>query len=124
MIRRPLMMVLGFCALALAGLGILLPVLPTTPFVICAAGCFSATSPRLYQKLAGTKYFGEYIQNYKQKTGISNKARWTGLIFLWTALVISAIAANSLHVYIALAIVGVCVSIHILTIRRARNKNN
>lgn len=115
--RRVLLLSAGFAMLGLGGVGILLPVLPTTPFVLCASGCFAAASPRLYRWLAGTRYFGEYIQNYRQKTGISTKARVTGLIFLWGMLLLSMLLVQKPVVIGILAVVGVAVSIHILTIR-------
>ncbi|MGI6004659.1 MAG: YbaN family protein [Christensenellales bacterium] len=118
--KRIVLLVLGFLALVLGGIGIFLPVLPTTPFVLCAAGCFAASSPALYEKLLRTRYFGEYIRNYKEKTGISARTRWTGIIFLWLMLGISAVLVQKTHVWIILGVVGVCVSIHILTIRRKR----
>lgn len=115
--RRILLLIGGCAALALGGVGVALPFLPTTPFVLIAAGCFAVSSPRLYQKLAETKYFGEYIRNYKERTGISRRARVTGLVFLWLTLGVSAAVFCNTHVWIALGIVGVAVSAHILTIR-------
>lgn len=117
--RRVILMALGFGALGLGAVGMALPVLPTTPFVLCAAGCFGASSPRLYQRLAATRYFGEYIRNYKHKTGISRRARATGLLFLWATLGISMALSQKPTVIAILAVVGVAVSIHLLTIRRA-----
>lgn len=116
--RQIVLLVLGFGALALGGLGLLLPVLPTTPFVLCAAGCFATASPRMYQKLLKTRYFGEYIQNYKSKVGISRKARVLGMLSLWGALLLSMLFSKNPYVVLLLAVVGVGVSIHLLTIRR------
>lgn len=111
---------LGALALVMGGIGLFLPIWPTTPFVLCAAGCFGASSPKLYRRLESTRYFGEYIRNYKNKTGISARARWTGIAFLWATLGISALIFQTLHLAIILAVVGVAVTVHILTIRRQR----
>ncbi|MEL7608900.1 MAG: YbaN family protein [Bacillota bacterium] len=115
--KRILLICLGSIALALGGIGLLLPVWPTTPFVLCAAGCFGASSPRLLKKLENMRLFGEYVQNYRNKTGISSRARWTSIAFLWATLGISAALVHSALVWIILGVVGVSVSIHILTIR-------
>lgn len=120
MVKRIILITLGFGALILGGVGVVLPILPTTPFVLCAAGCFGASSPGLYKKLANTRYFGEYIRNYMHKTGISNKARYTGIAFLWGTLLLSGLLARRLPVTIALLVVGACVTIHIATIRRSK----
>ncbi len=118
--KRAMLMGAGFLALALAGAGLLLPVLPTTPFVLCAAGCFAVASPGLYRRLAATRYFGEYISNYKNKTGIGKKARYTGLAFLWGTLLVSAALAARPLVWGILAVVGVAVSVHILLLPKKR----
>ncbi len=116
--RRILLLVAGTLALALGGVGLLVPVLPTTPFVLCAAGCYATASPRMYQKLLHMRFFGEYIQNYRNKVGISQKARFGGLAFLWLALVVSMLLSRNPYLVGGLAFVGAVVSVHILTIRK------
>jgi uncharacterized membrane protein YbaN (DUF454 family) len=118
-VKKYALLTLGFLALAVGAVGIFMPILPTTPFVICAAACFGASSPKLARRLENNRFFGEYIRNYRDKSGISRKTRIRGLVFLWTALIISAIAFRHVHVWIILSVVGVAVSIHILTIRAA-----
>lgn len=115
-----MLVVLGSLSLVVGVIGAFLPILPTTPFVLCAAGCFSASYPPLYHWLAKTKYFGEYIKNYKNKTGISKKARFMGVGFLWVTLTISAVLFRHTHVWIILGIVGIAVTTHILMIRRKK----
>jgi uncharacterized membrane protein YbaN (DUF454 family) len=116
-LRRILLNVLGFLAIGLGTAGIFLPLLPTTPFVLLAAGCFASANPKMYKWLVKSKYFGEYIRNYREKTGISMQTRVRALIFLWAALGISAVIFRAVHVWIILGIVGVGVSIHLLLIR-------
>jgi uncharacterized membrane protein YbaN (DUF454 family) len=118
--KRVALNIIGFITLGLGAIGILLPVLPTTPFVLCAAACFSVANPALYKKLASSRYFGEYIRNYREKTGVSRSARAAGLIFLWSTLAISALIFRRPLLWAILGTVGVLVSIHILTIRRRR----
>ncbi len=116
--KRILFNILGFAALICGAAGIALPVLPTTPFVLCAAGCFSAANPAMYRFLSDSKYFGEYIRNYKERTGISNAARVRGIVFLWTSLVISGVLVRRPAVLLILLLVGAAVTVHILMIRR------
>ncbi|MGI6665105.1 MAG: YbaN family protein [Christensenellaceae bacterium] len=122
MLRKALLLLGGFIALGFGAIGIFLPILPTTPFVICAGICFSMVSPNLYNWLLSTKYFGEYLRNYKYKTGISKEARRNGLLFLWGTLLLSALIFRGVLIWSILFVVGVCVSIHILTIRRVPAK--
>jgi uncharacterized membrane protein YbaN (DUF454 family) len=119
--KKILLNIAGFLALAAGAIGVLLPIMPTTPFVLCAAGCFSAANPAIYRRLAGSKIFGEYISNYREKTGIGTASRVRGLVFLWTMLIVSALLVRKPLVLAVLGVVGVAVSIHILTIRRKRN---
>ena len=116
--KKIILLAAGFLALGLGAVGMLLPVLPTTPFVLVAAGCFGVSSPRLAAKLENTRYFGEYIRNYRSKTGITPAARRTGLVFLWATLILSAALFRSPHLLIVLGVVGIAVTVHILMIRR------
>jgi uncharacterized membrane protein YbaN (DUF454 family) len=92
--------------------------------VICAAACFGTASPALARKLENNRFFGEYIRNYRNKCGISRKARIRGLVFLWTALLVSALLIRHIHMWLLLSAVGIAVSIHLLTIGRKRDIQN
>jgi uncharacterized membrane protein YbaN (DUF454 family) len=118
--KKLLLSIAGFAALGLGGIGIFLPVLPTTPFVLCAAGCFSAANPALYRKLANSRYFGEYIRNYREKTGVSHTAKLRALIFLWLTLSVSAAVFRRPLVWAILALVGAAVSAHIALLRKKK----
>ena len=120
--KRIVLTFLGCLALVLGGIGILLPLLPTTPFVLLAAGCFSASSPRLYRRLEQSRLFGEYLRNYRDKTGISRGARFRALFFLWLTIGISLFFLRPLHLRIVLGAVCLCVTIHLLTIPKQRTK--
>jgi uncharacterized membrane protein YbaN (DUF454 family) len=116
-LKRILLNVFGFLAIALGTAGVFLPLLPTTPVVLLAAGCFGSANPKMYTWLVKSKYFGEYIRNYREKTGISMQTRVRAIVFLWVTLGLSAVIFRRVHVWIILAIVGAAVSIHLLTIR-------
>jgi uncharacterized membrane protein YbaN (DUF454 family) len=115
--KRILLNALGFLAIGLGTAGIFLPLLPTTPFVLLAAGCFARANPKMYHWIGKSKYFGEYIRNYYEKKGISMQTRVRALIFLWVTLGVSAAIFRTVHVWIILGIVGIGVSIHLLLIR-------
>ncbi|MDR0916666.1 MAG: YbaN family protein [Oscillospiraceae bacterium] len=121
--KKILLLIAGFLLLAVGGIGIFLPILPTTPFVMLAAGCFGASSPKLAEKLENTKIFGEYVRNYRNKTGISNKSRYTGIVCLWAVLIISGAVVRRPKMLIVLAVVGVAVTIHILLLRKSEPKD-
>lgn len=66
----------GFLSLTLGVIGIFLPVLPTTPFVLLAAGCFARSSPKLHQWLRNTSLFGNILVNWEQNKCIPLKSKF------------------------------------------------
>jgi uncharacterized membrane protein YbaN (DUF454 family) len=117
-VKKILLLILGFLTLGVGMIGVFLPILPTTPFVLIAAGCFSASSPAIYRRLENSPFFGEYINGIRDKRPISTKARVQGIVVLWVLLILSMLIVSRTHVTIILAVIGVCVTIHLLMIRR------
>ncbi|MFD1415926.1 YbaN family protein [Oceanobacillus jeddahense] len=76
----------GSVSLGLGIIGIILPLLPTTPFLLLTAACYAKSSERLYQWLLENKYFGSYIKNYRAGKGIPLKAKITAVSVLWLSL--------------------------------------
>lgn len=69
-LRRLVWFAAGLLALALGLIGVFLPLLPTTPFVILAAACFSQSSPRLHDWLLRHPVFGPAIRNWRDHRAI------------------------------------------------------
>ena len=109
----------GFLLLAMGAVGLLLPVWPTTPFVLAAAGCF-AYNPKLRDRIMKIPFFREYLRNYRDKKGLSRKTVAMSLAFLWGMLLVSAFLARTAWVEGCLLLVGVCVTVHIVWISRPR----
>ena len=116
-IRNIFLTILGFACLGLGALGVVLPVLPTTPFVLLAAICFSASNKKFHDRLRRNRVFGQYIENYHTKQGISMWLKVSSIAFLWTGLAISAVIVRAVWVYVVLGIVGVGVTTHLLLIK-------
>lgn len=70
----------GGLSLALGGAGIVLPLLPTTPFVLLAAYCFARSSPQLHDWLLAHRTFGPMIHNWAEHGAIPPRAKWSGVI--------------------------------------------
>ena len=66
---------LGSFFVALAALGVALPGIPTTPFLILAAACYIRSSQKLYDWLISNKTFGPYLKDYREGKGIPKKAK-------------------------------------------------
>lgn len=80
MLQRIFFTTCGLIFVGLAALGAVLPVLPTTPFLLVAAACFAKSSPRLYQWLVTNRVFGPLIVNWQQTRTIPKKAKRIALI--------------------------------------------
>ena len=76
-------LVSGFLLVAIGVIGIFLPLLPTTIFLILASVCFVKSSPRAYAWLCNHKVLGGYIDNYQNKTGLTVKSKIINIILLW-----------------------------------------
>lgn len=86
--RRIGFLAAGWLALALGGLGAILPILPTVPFVLLATWCFARSSPRLEAWLIHHPLFGRHIRNWRQSGAISRAGKRAALAaFLVTAVV-------------------------------------
>jgi uncharacterized membrane protein YbaN (DUF454 family) len=77
--------ILGFVFMGIGIIGIFLPILPTTPFLILAALLFAKGNSRFATVLLKNKYLAAYINNYRNKVGVPIKTKITSLVFLWGA---------------------------------------
>ncbi|MBT3320079.1 MAG: YbaN family protein [Clostridia bacterium] len=108
---------LGFVSLALGIVGIVLPILPTTPFLLLASFLFYKGSNRMHDWLENNRFFGSYIKNYRKYRAIKRSAKITAIVLLWAALIVSSHLVANLYVHISLAAVGIGVTIHLLKIK-------
>jgi len=119
-IKKYILLALGTTCLALGILGIFLPLLPTTPFLLLAAACYMRSSGRLYRWLIEHRYLGSYIRNYHEHKAITRRALVAALITLWVAMgyVIIWIAQHVL-LRLSLLVIAVAVTVHLLRLNKA-----
>ncbi|MFH1013858.1 MAG: YbaN family protein [Thermoplasmatota archaeon] len=99
-------------------IGIFIPILPTTPFLLLAAACYAKGSKKFYNWLINNKWFGEYIKNYRERKGIPLSVKIISITILWITISFSTfIVVPNLLIQIILIIIAVGVTIHILTIK-------
>ncbi len=115
--------VIGFLLLGLGALGVLLPVLPTTPFVLLAVGCFSAV-PSVQNQIMRVSYFREFIETYQHRRGLSKKTLIVSLFWLWAMMLLSMILTKKLWVVILLTLIGAAVTTHLFRMSRARDNED
>lgn len=76
---KPLLILLGFIFVGLAALGVVLPGLPTTPFLLVAAACFAKSSTRFYNWLITNKVFGPVILDWRQNRTMPARAKMVAI---------------------------------------------
>jgi uncharacterized membrane protein YbaN (DUF454 family) len=114
-VKRLFFIVFGTFFLMIGFIGIIIPVLPTTPFLLLAAACYIRGSERLHHWLVNNRIFGEFIKNYMEGKGIKQRQKIFALIFLWLMIILSIffIVDDSL-LRIILLIIAITVSFHII----------
>ena len=80
----------GLVCTALGAVGIVLPGLPTTPFLLLAAFCFSRSSERFHRWLLSHRWLGTYIRNFEQGRGMTRRDKAITLLTMWVTIGITA----------------------------------
>jgi len=116
-LKKYLLIAFGSLALGLGALGVAIPVLPTTPFLLIALYCYLRSSRRLYDWLLHHRLFGRYLYNYVTYRAVPRNTKTGAMILLWFGLITSMILVDKLFVRLILLAVGIVVSIHILLLK-------
>lgn len=88
---RSVVFVFGWVFVFLAMLGAILPLIPTTPFLLAAAASFYRSSDRFYHWIMTNKLFGHYLQDYKAGRGIPLHVKIMALSFSWLSTIVSIV---------------------------------
>ena len=105
---RGLFLAAGTAALALGLLGIFLPLLPTTPFVLLAAACYARGSRRFYDWLLAQRTFGPIVYEWQQHRSIPYRTKITAIVLMSLTLATSIVFfVKPLWLKAALAVMGV-----------------
>jgi uncharacterized membrane protein YbaN (DUF454 family) len=120
-IKRAIFFTLGATFLGVGAVGVVTPVLPTTPLVLAAFLCFAQSSETAEKWISNSRYFGSYIENYKTKSGVPLDVKISSIIFLWLTLIISMIFIKQYLLFVLLILVGIAVTAHILLLKTKTN---
>ncbi len=117
-LKRLFFLSLGTTFFGIGAVGVILPVLPTTPFILLSVFCFGKSSKRAERWISNNRYFGSYIENYKNKNGVPLDIKLKSIAFLWIMLIISIIFFfNNNYIPLILSIVGIAITMHILLLK-------
>lgn len=116
--RNYLLIAVGFTSLSAGIIGIFVPVLPTTPFILLAAGCFMKSSARLYRWITSHKVFGPYIDGYLKFHAVGRRTKIISIIILWIAMSCSIVfGVTALWLRLLLAGIAVGVTVHLALLK-------
>ncbi|MBE0638543.1 MAG: YbaN family protein [Bacteroidales bacterium] len=119
--KKALLVTGGVVSLALGLIGIPVPMLPTTPFLLLSAYLFARSSQRLYKWLIYHRYFGKYIRDYREKRGVPMKVKIGSIALLWATILFSAFwVVDLVWVRLLLIVVAIGVTSHILCLKTIR----
>ena len=101
------LIILGSLSLIIGIMGIVIPGLPTTPFVLLAASLYLRSSDRLYAKLISNKFIGPYIQKYSIKNGMTLNSKLFSILIMWIMIIISAVFfLETVHLILIVLLMG------------------
>ena len=116
--KKLVLVIVGTLLVFLGFLGVVIPLLPTTPFLLLAVACYAKSSQKLYEWLLNNKLMGKYIRSYYEGRGIPLPAKVVAISMLWVTIGCSAIfIVPVLIVKIVLFLIAVGVTIHILSVK-------
>ena len=112
-------------SVAIGIIGIFVPILPTTPFLLLAAACYIRSSERFYRWLLNNRIFGVYISNYIEGKGMALRVKLFTIFLLWVSISIAIwIGTQNLVIRILLALVATGVTLHIIYIKTINNHHH
>jgi uncharacterized membrane protein YbaN (DUF454 family) len=107
-LRKYLLVLLGCFFVVLGIIGILLPILPTTPFLLIASALFSKSSPRLHQMLLNNAWFGPIIQQWEENKTLSRKIKYKASLLIISIFSISVVYLEN-KINLQLLLVGIAI---------------
>jgi hypothetical protein len=122
-LKRALYYMAGTISLALGIIGMVFPILPTTPFLLLSAACYVRSSEKAYNWLIHNKVFGKIIRDYLEGKGLPIKVKVITIILLWITIFLSIVFITTFWVQILLLIIASLVSIHISLIKPKSQQN-
>lgn len=106
-IKKYSLLFIGFLSVILGLIGVVLPILPTTPFLILALACFAKSSPRFHQMLLHNPWFGATLQQWEESKTIDHKSKIKAIMLIILTFMTSiAVLYEKPHLQAGLLILG------------------
>jgi uncharacterized membrane protein YbaN (DUF454 family) len=118
--RRAALIICGTLSLALGIVGIFVPLLPTTCFLLIAAWCYARSSSRLYDRLMNARWIGGYLRRYRDERSIPSHVKGASLVMMWITIGYSVYVFPNMLIRAALLLTAVGVTWHLYRLPSAK----
>lgn len=115
-LKRCFLVGLGWLSIVLGVVGIFLPILPTTPFILLAAWCFSHSSPRFHYWLRNHPRLGFIVRSWEEGKGLPRRVRTRVMLLLWISLLSTSLILGVVWIAALLFLIGSGVSWYLHTL--------
>ena len=119
-VRRAALLICGTLSLALGVIGIFVPLLPTTCFLLIAAWCYARSSQRLYDRLMRARWIGNYLRRYRDERAIPVHVKIASLVMMWITIGYSVLVFPNIAVRVALLVTAIAVTWHLYRLPAAK----
>ncbi len=121
--KRGLLRAAGVISTILALAGVLLPLVPTTPFLLVAVACFARSSPRLHQRLIANRRFGPFLERWERERTVPRKAKQKAYLLVILSFGISIALVRALWLRVAIAALGCALLVFLARLPTTRDQS-
>jgi uncharacterized membrane protein YbaN (DUF454 family) len=121
--RRATLLLCGTLSLGLGLLGVFVPLLPTTCFLLLAAWCYARSSQRLYDRLLNARLIGPYLRQYRESRVIPPSVKIAALVMMWITIGYAVLTYPNLAVRLTLLVIAIGVTWHLLALPAQRKSS-
>lgn len=118
--RRAALIVCGTLSLALGIIGVFVPLLPTTCFLLVAAWCYARSSSRLYDRLMRARFIGGYLRRYRDERSIPSQVKIASLVMMWMTIGYSIYVFPNMLIRAALFVTAAGLTWHLYRLPSAK----
>jgi len=120
-ISKPLWNVVGSIFVGIGVIGIFLPLLPTTPFLLLAAYSYNRGSNKMREWIESNKTINTYITNYRDNKGMTLRAKMNSIFILWCSIGVSFYLISNMYIRLVLAVVLIMVTMHLISLPKVND---
>lgn len=114
---RVVLLIAGWSCMALGVIGVFVPLLPTTPFLLLAAACFARSSPRLHARLLAHPRLGPFLEQWRRERSVPLRAKRRAYVLVCACFMLSIALVDGLWPRVALALLGLALLLFLSRLR-------